>query len=329
MKIDKLRITSRFKNLEGVTVDFDESNLMTVFVGGNGSGKSNIIEALVLIFKALDLGESPPFSYQIEYRLGTGTNAKYIRIKADPNSGTTPDKQYEIECQQGTDSSQRLRISAVKRSNSGEAPYLPNHVFAYYSGPSDRLERHFKGHRAKFYRQLLDRDLDLKGKIRPLFYAKPIHSQFVFLAFYLTENAACREFLKEHLGIESLDSIHFVLRRPSWAKPSDKNERFWGAQGVVREFLNALFPKTIAPLKLTRSEDTTLTGSSVRNEFFHLLLPDIDSLRAFASGLSPDVFFKMLESKLLSEVLSEVSIRVETKWSVEPLSFSELSEGEQ
>jgi AAA15 family ATPase/GTPase len=51
-------------------VDFDEDNLMTVIVGCNGSGKSNVLEALVSIFRNLDLGEAPPFSYVIKYRLG-------------------------------------------------------------------------------------------------------------------------------------------------------------------------------------------------------------------------------------------------------------------
>lgn len=60
MKVDKLHIRSRFKNLENVEVDFDEDHLMTVVVGRNGSGKSNVLEALVAIFRNLDLGEAPP-----------------------------------------------------------------------------------------------------------------------------------------------------------------------------------------------------------------------------------------------------------------------------
>jgi AAA15 family ATPase/GTPase len=67
MKVDKLHIRSRFKNLENVKVDFDEDHLMTVVVGRNGSGKSNILEALVTIFRNLDLGEKPPFSYELNH----------------------------------------------------------------------------------------------------------------------------------------------------------------------------------------------------------------------------------------------------------------------
>ena len=55
MKVDKLYIRSRFKNLEDVQIDFDEEHLMTVIVGRNGAGKSNVLEALVVIFRNLDL----------------------------------------------------------------------------------------------------------------------------------------------------------------------------------------------------------------------------------------------------------------------------------
>ena len=256
MKVDYLKIRSRFKNLLDATVDFDERHLMTVIVGSNGSGKSNIIEALVSIFRNLDLGESPPFSYEIRYRLGADGEFNWITVDADPENGSTPDKQYQITSQIGAEQKKSLRISAVKRSKEGASSYLPKHLFAYYSGPSDRLERYFRKHRSEFYRKLLRSEISLKGEIRPLFYAKPIHSQFVLLAFYLTaQEEFSQNFLLEQLGIERLDSVHFVMRKPGWAKSDNKDELFWGADGVVREFLDSLFPYALAPLKLTRNED--------------------------------------------------------------------------
>src|SRR5439155_409564 len=53
--------------------------------------------------------------------------------------------------------------------------YLPRYVVTYYSGVSNRMEQHF------FEPQLEFRDELLAGNViplRPLFYAKPIHSQF-------------------------------------------------------------------------------------------------------------------------------------------------------
>lgn len=328
MKIDKLHIKSRFKNLNDVIVDFDESHLMTVIVGSNGSGKSNVIEALVSIFRNLDLGESPLFAYNIEYSLTGNGEKKTVIIDADPTKGVTPDKQYIISCTSELGDTKSIRISKVKRDKNGHSSYLPKYTFSYYSGPSDRLEKYFRKHRTDFYRRLLRNDINLQDDIRPLLYAKPYHSQFVLLAFFLSnQNTNEKEFLKKHIGIEALDSVHFVMRQPDWAK--DKNDLFWGARGVVREFLDNLIPHTLAPIKIERQEDTSLTGYSQKNEFFHLFLEDITKLQAFANGLEPTVFFKMLESTLLSEIISEVSIRVRVQGSDQPLSFRELSEGEQ
>jgi len=147
------------------------------------------------------------------------------------------------------------------------------------------------------------------------------------LAFFLSDqdNKKEKTFLREHLGIEGLDSVHFVMRKPtSWGNRKT-DELFWGAGGVVREFLDKLFPYALAPVKVIRNEDTSLTGSNIRNEFFHLFLPNVDTLREFAQSLTDDVFFKMLESTLLSEI----SVRVKVSSSEQPLTFREFSEGEQ
>lgn len=337
MKIDYLQINSRFKNLDQVRIEFDENELMTVVVGLNGSGKSNVLEALVSIFRNLDLGDSPQFAYEIQYKLGEGKNEKKVKVIADPTLGETPNKQYRILYSKDGSKDlfdetnwREVSLSKVIRDKEGVSPFLPRHVFAYYSGPSDRLEDRFKKHRTDFYRRLLRNQLKIEGEIRPLFYAKPIHSQYVLLAFFLgDQNDKVLTFLRNQIGIESLDSIHFVFRKPPWTKLSNRNELFWGATGVVREFIERVFPHSLAPIKLTRNEDVSLTGTNIKNEFFHLFLPDLDALRKVAGNLSPDVFFKMLESTLLSEMISEVRVRVKIKNIETPLSFYELSEGEQ
>lgn len=347
MKVDKLHIRSRFKNLQDVVVDFDKNHLMTVVVGRNGSGKSNILEALVAIFRNLDLGEKPPFSYYLTYRLGqpAGTHQSSDRwlevsIDADPERGSLA-KQYQVTVSdllplertnlpKKEPEVETIPFSRVKRDRKGNAPYLPKYVFAYYSGPSDRLEAYFHKHRASYYKRLLSNDVNLNGDIRPLFYAKPNHSQFVLLAFFLSDkDPVVSDFLRENLGIAGLDSVQFVMRKAGWTRPENKKKLFWGATGVVKTFLETLYPHVIAPVKVERNEGTTLTGKGNKNEFFHLFLPNVDALQSFAKNLSPDELFKMLESTLLSEMISEVSVRVSVAGSDEPLTFRELSEGEQ
>src|SRR5690606_35457370 len=76
--------------------------------------------------------------------------------------------------------------------------HLPEYVFAYYSGISNRLEEHFDSSQKKFYNDLKK---GVNRAFRPLFYARPIHSNFVLLAFYAFEDEKIREFLEEYLQI--------------------------------------------------------------------------------------------------------------------------------
>jgi ABC-type multidrug transport system ATPase subunit len=334
MKLDYLTIRSGFKNISNLTVDFDEAQLLTVLVGRNGSGKSNIIEALVKIFRALDLGETAPFSYELMYSLGS-QNETRIKVDADPSYGNTPISQHRIAVTErlsthstATRKEVSLSLSKVQRDKYGQSPYLPKNLFAYYSGPSDRLESLFVKHRTNFYNNLLKEKVEIEDEVRPLFYAKPYHSQFVLMAFFLSgQSEEGRRFLESQLGIKQFHSAHFVFKKPSsWIR--SKTDTFWGADGVIREFLNRLLKNSFGTIKVNREDTTSLTGRKKNNEFVHLFLPDVTALNATAKGLGSKNFFKMLESTLVSELISSVHIKVVLN-SGEIVSLSELSEGEQ
>lgn len=130
------------------------------------------------------------------------------------------------------------------------------------------------------------------------------------------------------LKIEGIDSIHFVMRKPDWGE-RNSNEIFGGARGAVRKFLDLLYEEVLAPIKIERNEDLGLIQKNTKNEFLYLFLPDSASLKKFASGLLPNQLFKMFESTLLSEILSEVNIRIKIRLSDDSVIFRELSEGEQ
>jgi len=220
-------------------------------------------------------------------------------------------------------------LSKVSRDKDGRSPYLPKHLFAYYSGPSDRLESLFVKHRSKFYDGLLNDRVKIEDEVRPLFYAKPYHSQFVLLAFFLSgQSDVGRQFLESQLGIKSFHSAHFVFRKPSWMQAKNKEDTFWGARGVVRQFLERLLPHSYGVVKAEYEESTSLTGGGVYNDFVHLYLPNLEAINDVAKGLGPKNFFKMLESTLLSELISSVHVKVLLN-SDEVVSFRELSEGEQ
>ena len=78
MRLDAVTIGA-WKNLRDFSIDFEEESPYTVLVGENGAGKSNLIEALTLIFRNLDLDLPAPFAYELKYRC-RGHN---IRVSAE------------------------------------------------------------------------------------------------------------------------------------------------------------------------------------------------------------------------------------------------------
>src|SRR5260370_41557462 len=70
-----------WKNLRELAIEFDPSYPISVIVGRNGTGKSNLLEALTLIFRDLDLGWQTGFGYDIEYEV----RGHAVRIENRPS----------------------------------------------------------------------------------------------------------------------------------------------------------------------------------------------------------------------------------------------------
>lgn len=194
MRLDRFWI-GKYKNLKDVTIDFDEDNWITVMIGWNGTGKSNVLEALATLFRDLVMGErTPSFQYKLRYKI----RDYWVHIDADPNRGRN---KYIIHLKALKDAAsdktiqQRLPLSSDEpvREDLGkeikltkflkaQEQYLPKYVFGYYSGTSSRMEEVFRDY-------LIQHDAKLRrGEdpgLRRLFYARPVHSQFVLLAFIL------------------------------------------------------------------------------------------------------------------------------------------------
>lgn len=66
MKIKFLYIDG-YKNLHNVEFFFEEGSTVKAIIGNNGSGKSNVLEALTIIFAAKYNNEPVPFKFDIVY----------------------------------------------------------------------------------------------------------------------------------------------------------------------------------------------------------------------------------------------------------------------
>lgn len=317
MKLSRITIDN-FKNLNNFTVDFDQNSLTAVILGRNGTGKSNLLEALIIIFRDLDLYKTPTFKYRLDY------HCRGYRIHIDANPERPKREQVLITVgNEGKFGDEP--ISYQKFAQQSERRYLPSYVFGYYSGPSNRMEMHFEEHQTRFYKDLL-RGAD--KPLRPLLYARHVHSQFALLSFFNEHDEHILHFLREHLGIEGMISALFVMRQPPWNSKSG-DARFWNARGVVSNFLDRLYQLAFMPIRMKQRISLDFRSLS-ELEHLYLYLPDEETLRALADFYKhPQDFFKALESTYISKILSEVRIRLKVRNTDNSLTFRDLSEGEQ
>lgn len=324
MRIDKVYIAN-FKNLFDFSIDLEQAALCTVLLGQNATGKSNFIEALVHIFRDLDLYENRNVDLEFAFDITYHCKDNLITIVGDPN-GTS---RYKFEV-----NGRRIYKDEfyAKRKE-----HLPRYVFAYYSGISDRLSEHFDIHQLLFYNELLSGNDE---PLRPLFYARMIHSHFVLMSFYYKTEKKIRAFLEEHLGIIGLESILFVLKEPHWFSKDKKwearmkslggDEKFWYARGKVKDFLNDLYSVSLAPISnVGKVRIDWLRNNEAQNQLY-LYVSNQEKLNDLAAIYKRNTdFFKMLESTYISDLIQEVRIKVQKKNINGYITFKELSEGEQ
>jgi predicted ATPase len=324
MRITYLKLPS-FKNLKNFEICFAPNEPDVLVVGRNGTGKSNLIEALVIIFRDLISRldkQSPqtPFSYIVHYSIAGHT----VEIDHDPARS----KLRTRVVVDGTPCS----IANLRPAAGPEL--VPRTVFAYYSGPSDRLSSLFDTSLADFRGSMIAGDTAAQQR---LVYGRLIHSRFVLLAFLAEDDEASTRVLRKELGIEKLESAMFVLQQPYWAKAQTAASKadFWKARGVVRDFLKSLYDQALAPLQLEVRERTGINQKS-RRQRLHLFLDDPEKLKKVIEALSPAegepparTLFRVLESAFVSDLISDVAVRIRKTEAEGEITFRELSEGEQ
>ena len=326
MRIDRLKVRG-FKNLADVDINFDQGSLETVLIGQNGSGKSNVIEALATIFRDLDAprrGRS--FDYFIAYEC----------------------KDHRIEVDQGYTESGKINVridnqeSPIGKLRGENGAYLPNHVFGYYSGRSERLERIFDAPQRRYYDSAIKPGAEetfdpRQSELRRLFYVRERYGALALLTYFAFGDMATREFLLKHLGVRGFNSALLVLRQPDWGKKKptgallkQSDPRFWYARGVVRKLLDGLWQHSLAPFKHDETINDDYRRSGYKEQQMYLFLKDQESLlelsRPFGNEQS---FFSYLETLDLSDLIRDVRIWVDREGAEGEIPFHEVSDGEK
>lgn len=373
MQLQRIRIPA-FRNLRDLDVVFDSHLQPAVgvpadtlpkpirshaLIGQNGTGKSNLIEALITIFRDVDLDREAAFDYTLEYII----RGHAVRIQAD----IAKQKRSFV----WVDDEAETQGYLLKNRK-----LLPAHIFAYYSGRNERIETLFQEHQRRFNQrqeittdevlseQLLDNftgsEADIRAveeakrrresrlkqagddRLRRLFYCRGGHSQLVLLACLLSDDPVFQKVLK-NLHIESLESALFVLKEPHRLREKrrggkfDEQElnegdpRFWYARGnVVSEFLDKLWQVAWAPIEQEAIKQIDFRGRTENQKQLYLFVPSQEKLKELGELVgSTDSFFRYAEGAYIGDLIDEVRITVKKRDEHGgKVSFTQLSEGE-
>ncbi len=174
MKLLKLWINN-YKNLTNLTIDFEKSNGLSIFVGNNGTGKSNIIECLSEIFNCLYNNKISKIEYELTYSL-------------NDNIITIINKKRRLVKKNGKVISRYL----LERDN-----LLPTNIITMYSGEDERLYR-------KYYYS------NEKHKHDRLIYVdKRMWKNALFTLVY-SQLENIKNFLKNEINIDTVNNIIFL-----------------------------------------------------------------------------------------------------------------------
>jgi predicted ATPase/AcrR family transcriptional regulator len=361
MHLQRIKLPS-FRNLKGFEIVFTENaddpkeggqrtfNSHAI-IGANGAGKSNLIEAIITIFRDLDLNEPASFEYEMDYHI---RNHK-IEIKAV--NGKRPVVMIDGE------------RSSAKHLSDDAREFLPSNVFVYYSGKNDRIEQLFQAHQQRFNKLMENADEEYlsesllqnftgqeeqvqaiaenerrvkqrrkrlgEDQLRRLFYCRSGHSQLVLLACLLSKDEMFTQLLND-LNIVELDSALFVLKQPyRLRQPKEKDilegdKRFWYARGtMVSEFLDKLWKLAIAPIDDTANKQIDFRGRTEKQSQLYLFLPNKEKLQELGESVGEaDRFFRYAEAAYIGDLIEEVRINVKLRDADGNISFNQLSEGE-
>lgn len=334
MRLDKVYIDG-FKNLKEFEINFAEDRLTAVIIGQNGTGKSNLIEAIATVFRDVDLNRKTRFTYDIHYRLAN----RPIRISnrdgktlIQANGKAVTRKAFEIK----------------------KDDYFPALVFGYYSGSGRRLESIFDDHQKAYYRDIIkeaapERWRKAAGN-RRLFYCRTIHGAFTMLALQATGDpnkmgeGGIAEFFADKLGVTGFHSALALLKQPSWYSTRKKGrgrqsfdaleqqaETLWGAKGLAGDFVRRLQETAFLPIPLQGSEIDDYRQNARTESQYACFVRDRQALANLANIYRDERdFFTALEAADISDLIRRLTVWVYRKDDNSgDIGFEDLSDGER
>lgn len=286
MKLKRLWING-FKNLNNFEINFETNEGITLLIGNNGSGKSNILEAISAIFAGLFKNSTPQkrpdFEYEIEYILND--KRIYIENKKVTLQSGVQEYLYKFKI----DDIEKQKNQFLENFN-----YLPSHIIASYSGEESRL---WDLYYEKFYKDYIKNAITPTSRANHLkmIYVNKYHWKIAFLLLAIYDTGD-NSFIKNILKIDSVNSIGFKFNIAKF--PSFQNQG-----GELLRLARNLTPNNSSNVIYTNLDDLKMIFENFGHErdLFLLLvgafLPSRD-----ANKLILDIDIKFNKSDVLLDV---------------------------
>ena len=278
---------SQYKNLKDFTLNFDGSSFIDVFVGKNGTGKSNLFEALIEIFRHLYEYDKDRADFDFDYSIKYEINGKKIELA------------WKIG---------KLKINGKNRATIGKTP-LPDNVLIYYSGHNDTVSALVEKYEEAFRKRIKDAKFNESRRFIGIGSA---YKELLLSVLLMQKDAnKAQQFIRQKLGIKTIaQEVKLVLKRPSYATDSrfdieynDESDRYWKAQGITKAFLDRL-----------SNCISSATGGLVRSEGYfaekdeYTLYFNITKIQQEFSDFTSQDLFRQFDNLKTLDMLAEISI---------------------
>lgn len=290
MRLKYIKI-GNYKNLKDFELELDGESFIDVFVGRNGTGKSNLLEAIISIFKRLiDNDTENSFEYHIKYVI----NETDVEVKW---------KAEELFYNNTKVSKVPVRV-------------LPSNIVVYYSGHNSKVQNLITSYENAFRKRIKGANLEDTRKFIGI--GKNYKSLLLSIILLQPEDSKVRKYIIDRLGIKSvLPELKVTLERPFYAIKKgydvdrfDDTTRFWKVEGITQAFLDRLISIKKTELNgSVRNEGYLPNEESYKDSYVYYL--DTDDFKAKFLGVSSYQLFKDFDNLKILGMLKDISIEIE------------------
>jgi predicted ATPase len=345
MKIKKVWI-SKYKNIENQWFEFKDEPLITLLIGQNGLGKSNLLEAITSIMRQLDLADHEShltektdrffFDFEITY----SNNNNLLEIVA---------KNSLLQIYVSLPDTEKSQISFSNFKSNKSRGYFPDNVIVYYSGENKRIKNLFERHIEKRENSLKRSSLTTESPtLGRLFYIEENYGEILFFVLWVAKNLEVykgfiKDLFTEFSGIEMESAVSLTLCNPSFYNYNKHHgveyleengysySPIWNLNGEVELFVRILYNNQMGIAAPTMYRDKEEISEKNKDEFIILDKLNFDELAStlldnFGSLLK---IFDVLEAANRLGIIFKINASLNKNGASIQHDFSELSEGEQ